>query len=106
LYVLDIFWWSHVENYPDFRGISAYAVAIDDVAEQYAGGDLEDAFLGLSFHLYLFSALKIRSRLSIRVLGVSGFDDNVIDISFDKVITYFVVETLLNGTLICGSGIF
>jgi len=38
--------------------------------------------------------------------GVSGFHDNVIDVSFDQVIPYLAVKTLLDGTLICGSGIF
>jgi len=38
--------------------------------------------------------------------GVSGFDDNVINVSFEKVITYFIMEALLYGALISSSGVF
>ena len=68
LHILHVTWWSHIKGCFDFRGIRAYAIATDDVAEQYTGGDPKDAFFGIELP-YLLGALKVRSRLSIRVLA-------------------------------------
>jgi hypothetical protein len=35
-------------------------------------------------------------------MGLPGFYDHVINVGFNKVILYLILETVLDGTLVCG----
>jgi len=106
MYVFYFLWWSHVENRLDFRGVWAYAVAADDIAELYAGGNPKNAFFGVKFPFIPVQFLESLVEVVDQSVSISGFHDDVIDVCLDQVVAYFVMEALLDGTLICGFGVF
>ena len=106
LYVFYILWWSHVEDCLDFGGVWAYAVVADDVAEQHAGGNPENAFFGVKLPFISVQCLESLVEVVDQSASVFGFHDDVINVGFNQVVAYFVMETLLDGTLIHDSGVF
>jgi hypothetical protein len=106
LYVLHIFWRSHIEYHHDFGGIEAYAVAADDVVEHNTGRNAKDAFLGVELPFVSIEGFESLIKVVDQGVGDPSFYDDVIDIGLDKVFSYFVVEALLNSTLLCSICIF
>jgi len=99
LYVFYVPWWSHVKNCLDFRVIWAYA-------EQYAGGNPENTFFGVKCPFVSVLCLESPVKVVDQSAGVPSFYDDVIYIGLDQVLMYLVMETLLDGMLICSFRVF
>ena len=65
-------------------------------------------FEGFNFHLYLFRLVNVSSRsamrLSAEIVGGFGFDDQIVDVSFD-VAAYLLIEAHLDGPLVGRLGV-
>jgi hypothetical protein len=79
-----------------------YAVVTDDVTQQYTGRDSEDTLLRIKLPLVHVKSYENPLEIIDQGMGLSGFYNHIINVGFDKVILYLVLETVLDGRLVCG----
>jgi len=73
----------------------------DDVVEQNTGRNAKDAFFGVELPFVSIEGFESSIKLIDQGVGDPSFYDNIVDVSLDKVISYLIVEALLNSTLVC-----
>jgi hypothetical protein len=74
----------------------------DDVTQQYTRRDPEDTLLRIKLPLVLVKSHENPLEIVDQGMGLSGFYNHIINIGFDEVILYLVLETVLVGALVCG----
>jgi hypothetical protein len=78
----------------------------DDVTQQYTRWDSEDTLLRIKLPLVLVKSRENPLEIVDQGMGLLGFYNHIINIGFDKVILYLVLETILDDALLCGPRIF
>jgi hypothetical protein len=72
----------------------------DDITQQYTRRDSEDIFLRIKLPLVRVESRKNLLEIVDQGMGLPSFDNHIINIGFDKVIFYLVLDTVLDGTLV------
>jgi hypothetical protein len=74
----------------------------DDVTQQYTRWDSEDTLLRIKLALVLVKSHENPLEIVDQGMGLPGFYNHIINVGFNKVILYLVLETVLDGALVCG----
>jgi hypothetical protein len=74
----------------------------DDVTQQYTIRDSKDTLLRIKLPLVHVKSRKNPLKIIDQGMGLPGFYNHILNIGFDKVILYLVLETVLDGALVCG----
>jgi hypothetical protein len=74
----------------------------DDVTQQYTRQDSKDTLLRIKLRLVRVKSHENPLEIIDQGMGLSGFYNHIINVGFDKVILYLILETVLDGTLVCG----
>jgi hypothetical protein len=100
--ILNVFQGLHIQNSLNLSWIRAYAVMTDDVTQQYTRWDSEDTLLRIKLPLVLVKSRENSLEIVDQGMGLPGFYNHIINVGFDKVILYLILETVLDGALVCG----
>jgi hypothetical protein len=79
-----------------------YAIVTNDVTQQYTRRDFEDTLLRIKFSLVLVKSRENPLEIVDQGMGLPGFYNHIVNIGFDKVIFYLVLEIVLDSVLVCG----
>jgi hypothetical protein len=74
----------------------------DDVTQQYTRWDSKDTLLRIKLPLVLVKSRENPLEIIDQGMGLPGFYNHIINVGFDKVILYLILEIVLDGTLVCG----
>jgi hypothetical protein len=74
----------------------------NDVTQQYTRRDSEDTLLRIKLPLIRVKSHENPLEIVDQGMGLPGFYDHIINVGFDKVILYLVLETVLDSALVCG----
>jgi hypothetical protein len=75
----------------------------DDVTQQYTRRDSEDTLLRIKLPLVLVKSCENPLEIIDQGMGLPGFYNHIINVGFDEVILYLVLEIVLGGALVCGT---
>jgi hypothetical protein len=100
--ILNVFQGLHIQNSLNLSWIRAYAIMTNDITQQYTRQDSEDTLLRIKFPLVLVKSRENLLDIVDQGMGLPGFYNHIINVGFDKVIFYLILETVLDGTLACG----
>jgi hypothetical protein len=78
----------------------------NDVAKQNTRRDAEDAFFGVELPFVSIESFHGSIKVVDQGIGYPNFYDDIVDVGFDEVIVYLIMEALLDSTLVCGPCIF
>jgi hypothetical protein len=74
----------------------------DNVTQQYTRRDSKDTLLRIELPLVLVQSRENLLEIVDQGMGLPGFYNHIINVGFDKVILYLVLETVLDDALACG----
>jgi hypothetical protein len=78
----------------------------DDITQQYTRWDSEDTLLRIKLPLVLIKGRENPLEIVDQGMGLLGFYNHIINVGFNKVILYLILETVLDDALVCGPRIF
>jgi hypothetical protein len=70
--------------------------------QQYTRWDSKDTLLRIKLPLVLVKSRENPLEIVDQGMGLPGLYNHIINIGFDKVILYLILETVLDGALVCG----
>jgi hypothetical protein len=65
--------------------------------------DSEDTLLRIKLPLVHVKSRENPLEIVNQGMGLPGFYNHIINVGFDKVVFYLILETILDGTLLCGA---
>jgi hypothetical protein len=74
----------------------------DDVTQQYTRWDFEDTLLRIKLPLVCVKSHENPLEIVDQGMSLPSFYNHIINVGFDKVILYLVLEIVLDGALVCG----
>jgi hypothetical protein len=102
----DVFRGLHIQNSLNLSWIGVYAIMSDDVTQQYTRRDSEDTLLRIKLPLVCVEGRENPLEIVDQGMGLPGFYNHIVNVGFDKVIFYLILETVLDVTLVCGPHVF
>jgi hypothetical protein len=75
---------------------------IDNVTQQYTRQDSKDTLLRINLPLVFVKSHGNLLEIVDQGMGLPGFYSHIINVGFDKVILYLILETIMDGALVCG----
>jgi hypothetical protein len=73
-----------------------------DVTQQYTRRDSEDTLLRIKLPLVHVKSHENPLEIIDQGMSLPSFYNHIINVGFDKVILYLILETVLDGALVCG----
>jgi hypothetical protein len=74
----------------------------DNVTQQYTRQDSKDTLLRINLPLVFVKSHGNLLEIVDQGMGLPGFYSHIINVGFDKVILYLILETIMDGALVCG----